>query len=153
VDRSTQTVSHAAIRDLPSLLSPGDRLVLNNSRVVRARLRGVREATGGKWEGLFLKTIGDEWGLLGQTRGRLQPGETIVVPSRVEGCLPLRLVLTVRVDDGAWRARPVASFGVRSGGESVTTCDLPECYGDVPLPPHTRKVVAKVDDVERYQTV
>ena len=56
VRRSAGTVTHDSIRSLPELLNPGDCLVLNNSRVLPARLFGVRTATGGKWEGLFLST-------------------------------------------------------------------------------------------------
>ncbi len=80
VDRSSGRVEHRWFRDLPELLRPGDCLVFNDSRVVPARLRGRRAATGGKWEGLYLESAPDgTWRLLCQTRGRLRPGERVVV--------------------------------------------------------------------------
>src|SRR6516165_9024312 len=76
VRRSPATLEHRTFRDLPELLSPADLLVLNDTRVLQARLVGRREATGGKWEGLFLGQSADgNWELLCQTRGRLREGE------------------------------------------------------------------------------
>ncbi len=54
--RSSQSWEHRVFADLPELLRPGDVLVRNNSKVLPARLRGHRCATGGKWEGLYLRT-------------------------------------------------------------------------------------------------
>jgi S-adenosylmethionine:tRNA ribosyltransferase-isomerase len=143
LDRSTGAMSHGNIRDLPTLLSPGDRLVLNNTRVIPARLRGSRESTGGKWEGLFLRTDADgAWELLGQTRGRLQIGERVVITSpRGETLL---LTLVGKGDEGIWRATP---------DPVLPAFDLLERFGEVPLPPYIRKGVAKPEDQERYQTI
>src|SRR5215468_9764677 len=78
--RSDRALAHHHFSDLPDLLSPGDLLVLNDTRVVPARLLGRRARTGGKWEGLFLHAAADgAWELLCQTRGRLLEGETILV--------------------------------------------------------------------------
>ena len=61
VRRETGRIEHRAFRDLPELLQRGDVLVRNDTRVVPARLIGRRAATGGKWEGLFLREIsGDQ---------------------------------------------------------------------------------------------
>src|SRR5262245_65325977 len=80
VDRTTGTLAHHHFRDLPDLLSPSDLLILNDTRVLPARLIGRRERTGGKWEGLFLRSSADGlWELLAQTRGHPTPGEVIVV--------------------------------------------------------------------------
>src|SRR5437764_4609391 len=80
VRRADQSLEHRSFCDLPELLDPGDLLVLNDTRVVPARLLGRRERTGGKWEGLFLRAAPDGiWELLCQTRGRLHEGETILV--------------------------------------------------------------------------
>ncbi len=143
LDRSTGALSHGNIRDLPTLLSPGDRLVLNNTRVIPARLRGSRESTGGKWEGLFLRTDADgAWELLGQTRGRLQIGERVVITSpRGETLL---LTLVGKGDEGIWRATP---------DPVLPAFDLLERFGEVPLPPYIRKGVAKPEDQERYPTI
>src|SRR5436305_836061 len=80
VRRADQSLEHRSFRDLPELLAPGDLLVLNDTRVVPARLVGRRERTGGKWEGLFLHAAADgTCELLCQTRGRLHEGETVVL--------------------------------------------------------------------------
>jgi S-adenosylmethionine:tRNA ribosyltransferase-isomerase len=85
------TISHKHFRDLPTLLKPHDLLVLNDTKVIPARLLGTRANTGGKWEGLFLRTLDDgTWELLTQTRGYAKEGETFVVreifqPSPLEG--------------------------------------------------------------------
>lgn len=145
VDRSTGRLSHGTVRDLPRLLSPGDLFVLNDTKVVPARLRGIREATGGKWEGLFLRATGSgEWELLSQTRGRLLELETIYVPGRRESQPPLRLVLAGRGEDGVWFVRPESDR---------PAFELLEEYGDIPLPPYIRKGAARAEDRERYQTV
>ncbi len=49
VDRASGSLEHRCISDLPGILRAGDRLVLNDTRVVPARLFGIRKATGGKW--------------------------------------------------------------------------------------------------------
>src|SRR5437763_5700982 len=90
VRRGGGVVGHRLFRDLPDLLAPGDLLVLNDTRVIPARLLGRRAATGGKWEGLFLRETPDGlWELMCQTRGRLAAGETVVVEP---GGLQLTLV-------------------------------------------------------------
>jgi len=55
VRRGDGALAHRHVRDLPELLRPGDLLVVNDTRVVPARLVGRRAATGGRWEGLFLR--------------------------------------------------------------------------------------------------
>src|SRR5579863_3707300 len=76
VDRARKSFQHRLISDLPDLLHSGDCLVLNDTRVVPARLLGKRAFTGGRWEGLFLEmTAAGSWRLLSQCRGKLQSGE------------------------------------------------------------------------------
>src|SRR5689334_2888024 len=63
---------HRRFLDLPELLDAGDILVRNDTRVIPARLLGRREATGGKWEGLFLRARPEgTWEMLATTRGRI----------------------------------------------------------------------------------
>ena len=147
VNRTTEAVGHGSIRDLPGILRAGDCLVMNNTRVVQARLLGCRLMTGGRWEGLFLDVASSgEWRLLSQCRGRLQPGERIGVhpahaPASVER---LVLVLTSREDDGTWRARPVPEI------DHWAALDR---FGTIPLPPYMHRELAEAEDFERYQTV
>jgi len=71
VDRRQGRWSHHVFAELPDLLDARDVLVRNDTRVVPARLIGRREATGGKWEGLFLRTRAEgAWEVLATTRGR-----------------------------------------------------------------------------------
>jgi S-adenosylmethionine:tRNA ribosyltransferase-isomerase len=137
-------LGHHVFRDLPGLLREGDLLVLNNTRVVPARLVGKREGTGGKWEGLYLHDAGDGlWEVLAQTGGRPKSGEVILIepPSGGE---PLRLELVERVVPGRWRVRAHAP------GASV---EVLARVGHVPLPHYIRKGEDRPEDRERYQTV
>src|SRR5436305_14976454 len=105
VRRAEATFSHHVFRELPALLSPGDLLVLNDTRVLPARLRGRRARSGGRWEGLFLRQLADgSWEMLCQTRGRLAEGETVVVEPG-----PLELSLLARLPGGHWQVRPLAA--------------------------------------------
>src|SRR4029078_11553424 len=73
VNRAAQSIAHHHIYDLPQLLRAGDLLIFNNTRVLSARLFGIRSKTGGKWEGLFLRERLDleyqPWEMMSQTRG------------------------------------------------------------------------------------
>lgn len=135
----SQTWEHRTFHDLPEFLQRGDLLVRNNTRVVAARLLGHREATGGKWEGLFLRSLADgTWDMLATTRGRPAIGEWVVV----EG--GLRLQLLGRASGGRWIVQP------EGAGD---TSALLERHGHVPLPPYIRKGRDDPHDRLRYQTV
>src|SRR5262245_53659044 len=78
--RATSEIAHHVFRDLPDLLNPGDLLVLNDTRVLPARLLGHRDKTGGKWEGLFLRQRADGlWEMLCQTKGKPKIGVSFSV--------------------------------------------------------------------------
>ncbi|MBC8350755.1 MAG: tRNA preQ1(34) S-adenosylmethionine ribosyltransferase-isomerase QueA [Planctomycetes bacterium] len=144
VDRQQQTLEHCHVRDLPDLLSPGDALVLNNTRVIPARLVGYRTQTGGRWTGLFLSV--DEnglWQVLGQTRGKLQVGETVTLQDATgQNEVPLRML--AKLDGGAWAAKPESD---------VPAFKLLDTVGRVPLPPYIRDGEMVEQDRETYQTV
>lgn len=140
VSRSGKSLEHRHFYDLPDLLKPGDLLVLNDTRVLNARLLGHRSSTGGKWEGLFLNGRPDgTWEIMCQTRGRLQPGETIAIDPG-----PLQLKLLTPVGGGRWQVEP------NMGG---SVAQILEQAGQVPLPPYIRKGTARPEDRQRYQTV
>lgn len=139
VQRKAGTWEHLVFADLPDLLAVGDVLVRNNTRVVPARLIGRREATGGNWEGLFLRALPDgRWEILATTRGRPKPGETVVLDAG------LRLTLVERGDGGRWTVRP-------DGDEPAA--QLLERHGRAPLPPYIRKGREGPGDRLRYQTL
>jgi S-adenosylmethionine:tRNA ribosyltransferase-isomerase len=139
VDRSTGRLHHHHFRDLPTLLNPGDLLVLNDTRVLPARVVGRRENTGGKWEGLFLRETSDcQWELLAQTRGHPAVGEVIIIEPG-----PLKLTLRGRAG-GHWLAEPSLPG---------PPAELLATSGQIPLPPYIRKGRAAAADRDRYQTV
>ena len=135
LDRPSGAVADTAFRDLPDLLSPGDLLVFNNTRVIPARLFGRKE-TGGRVE-VMLERLVDDRECLAQLRVSkpLQTGGHILFEdgSRLE----------VVGRDGAF-------FHLRSTGPGLAA--LLERFGHMPLPPYiTRDDTAA--DRERYQTV
>jgi len=149
VDRRRGAIAHHHIRDLPRLLRPEDRLVMNDTKVLPAGLRGVRQWTGGRWQGLFLGRIesidgkGTDWKLVCKTRGRLKAPEPIMLLDR-ENRETIRLWLIERLSAGQWRAHPESEADPMA---------LLEAIGRVPLPPYIRGGRMVDADVQDYQTV
>jgi S-adenosylmethionine:tRNA ribosyltransferase-isomerase len=176
VERRSGRLAHRMIRDLPELLRPGDCLVLNDTRVLPARLFGRRTATGGKWEGLFLGLAPDGgWRLIGQTRGRLQPGESITLhpanqPTGADpaaahgsGSPTARSAASPPAawDDGDSLETAFTLQLVVCDGDGVWTArperaadplDLLNRFGTLPLPHYLERPLATPEDHERYQT-
>jgi len=145
LDRSQRRFDHRRVCDLPDILRPGDLVVLNDTRVLPARLYGHRQTTGGRWTGLFQRSRSDGlWLLLSQCRGRLRQGEIVVVSGPHADLPPLQLVY-VGPEPGAghW-------YRVLADADYMT---LLHQYGHVPLPPYIRKGKDRPEDRERYQTV
>jgi S-adenosylmethionine:tRNA ribosyltransferase-isomerase len=144
VDRNRQSIEHWHVRDLPEILRRGDCLVVNNTRVVPARIVGVRENTGGRWEGLFLTVEPTgAWQILCKARGKLVPGEMIQLQDR-SAAADTQLRLVAKSEEGIWLARPISE---------ESPWDLLDRVGRVPLPKYIRKGEMLDGDAERYQTV
>lgn len=148
VRRVDGAIAHRHVGDLPDLLRPGDLLVVNDTRVVPARLVGRRAATAGKWEGLFLRVEHEgehagAWIVLAQTRGRPALGERVVLVDR-DGADGATLELVGRAAGGAWVVRPDTAEPVEAILERV---------GRVPLPGYIRGGTEQAGDRDRYQTV
>ncbi len=144
VDRQRGTIEHHHIRDLPRLLQPGNRLVLNDTKVIPAQLRGLRTKTGGRWQGLYLgATEAGEWKIVCKTRGRLQPLEKVTLLDR-DGQPAGLLWLLEQTGDGQWLARPESD---------LPALELLDQLGRVPLPPYIRGGQMVDTDVQDYQTV
>ncbi len=144
VDRRQGRWEHSHVRNLLEFLDPADCLVLNDTRVVPARLVGFRTQTSGRWTGLFLAADdGGVWQVLSKTRGKLTAGETITLVDRQHDPV-CRLALLSPGPDGQWLARP-------DTGEP--TLELLERIGRVPLPPYIRDGEMVDADRENYQTV
>jgi S-adenosylmethionine:tRNA ribosyltransferase-isomerase len=139
IRRSEGTLEHRTFRDLPELLNADDLLVLNDTKVLPARLLGTRVETGGKWEGLFLhRTAEGLWELMCKTRGYARAGESIDVGGGQH------FIIRDRTDDKHWLVEPDPP------GEPEAILAK---VGHIPLPPYIRKGRAKLGDEERYQTV
>ncbi len=144
VNRKTDEILHQHIRDLPEFLSAGDCLVLNNTKVVPARLMGRRVNTGGRWQGLFVETdASGNWLVLAKTRGKIQPGEKVVLENR-EAREDTELELLANLGGGQWAVKPLTEespFGVL------------QRVGRVPLPHYIRGGEMMPEDWQDYQTV
>jgi len=147
---------HLTVWDLQRELRPGDLLVVNNTRVLKARLR-ARRASGGEVELLVLEPAGlatplppevsagpSDWLCLARPAKRLKPGEVLSLEHPGQPPLPL----------------PIVALDPGSGGRVVRfppECDSPEVieallarYGSIPLPPYIHQ--QNDDDDRRYQT-
>jgi S-adenosylmethionine:tRNA ribosyltransferase-isomerase len=145
LDRASGHTAHHRFNELPDLLDGRDILARNNTRVIPARLIGRREATGGMWEGLFLRDLGNEtWEILANTRGKPLPGERVVVGRG------LCLVLESRGEAGRWIARPLPEKGNDCTAGALA---LLKRHGRTPLPPYIRKGRDMAGDQTWYQTI
>ncbi|MCA9196768.1 MAG: tRNA preQ1(34) S-adenosylmethionine ribosyltransferase-isomerase QueA [Planctomycetales bacterium] len=147
IERATGQISHRHVRDLPEILSPDDCLVMNDSKVVPARLVGHRANTGGKFEGLFLRTEQHGiWQILCKTRGKIQPGERVSIqaPGQSTDAEPLSLQMLAKLDGGMWAVKPEVELPV---------FDLLQKFGRIPLPHYIRDGEMTAADVQSYQTV
>jgi S-adenosylmethionine:tRNA ribosyltransferase-isomerase len=140
--RATGTLSHHAVRDLPDFLQTGDLLVLNNTRVISARLRGKKSETGGQVEVFLLEPAGEEnvWEALVRARRRPRPGDRLLL-----GSGPAAAVFLEDGELGRARVRLESP---------VPVSELMETEGETPLPPYIRRAGgATPSDRARYQTV
>ena len=137
VDRKTGEIEHKVFHDVIDYLEKGDTLVLNNTRVMPARLIGEKEETGGKIEFLLLKRIeGDKWECLAKPGKKAKVGAMFTFG---EG----KLKAVVR--EIGLEGNRVIEFIYNGIFEEI----LDE-LGQMPLPPYIHE---KLDDRERYQTV
>jgi S-adenosylmethionine:tRNA ribosyltransferase-isomerase len=135
--RAGDTIEHRSFTELPAYLAAGDCLVLNNTQVIRARLRG-RRPTGGKVELLLVRAVAeDAWEALCRPVSKLRVGTRVTLEGGVEveiaaaGEAPRRTVRFINVD---------------------SVPDFLAAHGHVPLPPYITRADRELD-LERYQTV
>jgi S-adenosylmethionine:tRNA ribosyltransferase-isomerase len=137
LDKQTGEISHRQFVDLIEYLRPGDVLVLNDSRVLPARLIGVKAGTGANIEVLLLKSLGeDRWETLVKPGKRMKPGTEVIFGDGLLRCV----------------CEDVTETGgriVRFSYEGIFY-EILERLGSMPLPPY---IHAQLDDRERYQTV
>jgi len=137
VNKTNNEIKHRQFKNIIEYLNPGDCLVLNDTRVLPARLLGVKEGTGGKMEFLLLKRIDiNHW-------------ETLVKPGK-KAKIGTRFVF----GNGELKADVIS---VSEGGSRIVRFEFDGIFeeildklGEMPLPPY---ITEKLEDKERYQTV
>ncbi|HEX5178666.1 MAG TPA: tRNA preQ1(34) S-adenosylmethionine ribosyltransferase-isomerase QueA [Gemmatimonadaceae bacterium] len=138
VNRATGDISHRIFHDLPALMRAGDALVLNTTRVFRARLLGTRPS-GARGEVLLLRQLdADRWEAMVSPGGKLRPGRMLTVAPGFE------------IDILEQTERRTRIVRLRAADGDVGSAI--ERHGHVPLPPY----IARPDtalDADRYQTV
>ena len=140
MNRETGELSHHHFYDLVNLLRPGDLLVVNNSRVLPARLYGVKEETGAAMEFLLLKQREpDVWEILVHPGRKAKPGAKFLFGNGL---------LKAEILDVVEEGNRICRFSYdQSQGDFYTILDR---IGEMPLPHY---ITHKLEDKERYQTV
>lgn len=137
LDKKTGEIEHHVFKEVPSFLRPGDCLVLNNTKVIPARLYGVKEDTGATIEVLLLKRKeNDKWETL------VKPGKKMKIGAKVvfgDGLLKAEVV------DILEEGNRLIQFSYEGIFEEVL-----DALGEMPLPPY---ITHKLQDKNRYQTV
>ena len=137
LNKETGKIEHKNFRNIIEYLNPGDCLVMNNTRVIPARLYGVKEDTGGKIEFLLLKRIDlNTWNVILKPGKRARTGARFVFG---DGLLKAEVI----------EVRPDGNRIVRFEYDGVWE-ELLDKLGEMPLPPYIKE---KLEDKERYQTV
>jgi S-adenosylmethionine:tRNA ribosyltransferase-isomerase len=138
VDRASQTISHRTFTDLPTLVAPGDLMVVNRSRVVKARLLGTRVGSGAPAEIFLLTPLGDDrYEALVSPGGKLKPGRVVEIAAGFR----------VEVLEVTERRTRIVQLTADGGVERAI-----EAHGHIPLPPYIERA-DDASDVARYQTV
>ena len=137
MNRKTGQTEHRHFYELKNYLVPGDCLVINNTRVIPARLLGEREDTGGRIEFVLLKKRGDDiWEVLLKPGRRAKPGSRFVFGSGI-----LKAEVMEILEEGI----RLVKFEYQGIFEQIL-----DQVGIMPLPPY---ITATLEDKERYQTV
>ena len=136
LDKSTGEINHKHFKDILEYLNPGDTIVLNNTRVIPARIFGHKEGYLGKIEVLMLKDLGeDTWECLVKPGKNAKIGQNIVFSDKLKG-----EVLDI-LEEGIRKIKFTYS-GIFN--------EILDEIGAMPLPPY---ITANLEDKERYQTV
>lgn len=136
VNKKDGELAHRHFTDIINYFQPGDTLVLNDTRVIPARLFGAKEDTGAKAEVLLLKNLGDDrWEALVKPGKKLKTGAVIIFSDE------LRAVIEDEADMGGRTLRFIYQ-GIFQ--------EILDRLGTMPLPPYIKETL---DDRERYQTV
>jgi len=141
--RTDGSIEHRHFYDLPSYLREGDCLVFNDTKVIPARLLGVRKDTGGAAELLLLKRINDtDWECLARPGKKLRRGAKVVFGDQEAENLLTAEIIETREDGNR-----IVRFTYRGIFEEIL-----DALGEMPLPPYIRHKLPR-ESRDRYQTV
>jgi len=145
LSRKTGKIEHRRFLDLIDFLLPGDVLVLNNSRVIPARLHGKNPQTGGQFEILLLEeNVVNDWWAMMRPGKRAKPGTRIQLLDK-SGATTNFFAEVIDINaEGHRRLRFL---------ETKNIFDQIDALGEMPLPPYIERHGEKAADKERYQTV
>ena len=144
LDREHKTVEHRHFYDILNYVNPGDCLVLNDSRVIPARMYGTKESTGAHIEMLLIKRIeGDRWECMVRPGKRLHDGDTVLFEGRT-GTVLRAVILGYHDPENGTRLVEFSYDGI--------FMEVLEDIGSMPLPPYITRP-AEDSDKEMYQTV
>lgn len=142
LNREKQSIEHKHFYDILDYLNEGDCLVVNDSRVIPARMYGIKESTGAHIELLLIKRIeGDKWESLVKPGKRLRPGDTVILDEKHN-----------------FKAHIIGTYDENNGTRLIEFeydgifMERLEEVGSMPLPPYIERA-AEEEDKEMYQTV
>jgi S-adenosylmethionine:tRNA ribosyltransferase-isomerase len=139
LDRNTQRWTDATFQSFTDYLGPEDVLVINNTRVIPARLIGRRRGTEGRVEVFLIRKLGDDtWQALLRPGARLKKGAIVDFGKRLSAEI---------ADDPGQELRHVRFIN------DASFDDLLAEVGSTPLPPYIKRPIEKTEDRDRYQTV
>ena len=164
LDRKTKSIEHRHFYDILDYVNPGDCLVLNDSRVIPARMYGIKEGTGAHIELLLIKRIdGDKWECMLRPGKRLHEGDTVILAGRTE-TVPSGEEMhesgytLVNGIEQSFKAHILGMHDENNGTRLVEFeydgifMERLEEIGSMPLPPYITRP-AEDSDKEMYQTV
>jgi len=135
-DRKKQQIEHKVFSDILDYLKPGDVIVLNNSRVIPARIYGIKEGTGAKIEALLQKRINlTDWEIIAKPLKRLKVGTIVKFNEK------LKFEVLEHLTDGVCKVKFIFDGNFEAILDEI---------GSMPLPPYITK---KLENNEDYQTV
>ncbi len=162
LDRHTGTIVHKHFGDLLEFLRAGDLLVLNNSKVIPARLHGVKTGTGAAIEVFLLEEVqANDWWVMLRPGKRSRPGTTISLRDIRGQPTTIQATVTAKSVAGHYRLTFWDAITGSVGPSTVSaagTFNLKDClegFGEIPLPPYIDRApnTGAINDNERYQTV
>ena len=146
IHRDTGEIEHKYFHDVIEYLNPGDCLVINDTKVIPARLLGVKEETGAAVEVLLLKNKGDNtWECLVKPSKKMKPGARVLFGTKDGSADAADSILRAEVIDTVEEGNRLIRFEYDGIWEEVL-----DKLGEMPLPPY---ITHKLQDKNRYQTV